>query len=192
MNMFKLDAVYFDEVKVISPTQIFSDIRGEFAVEFRKDDFQALGLPTEFVQDNCSRSVKNVIRGLHFQVDPPMGKLMRVTSGAAFLVTVDFRPKSSTFLQWVGIEATAENRIQVWAPADFARGFCSLTDNTEVRYKCTGYFDAKGDDAVSWNDPYIGVKWPITDPLLSERDRAATTIGGRYDSTRPFGYQCPG
>lgn len=177
MNMFKLDAAHFGgEVKVISPTQTFADSRGAFAVEFRKDDFRDLGLPTEFVQDNCSRSAKNVIRGLHFQMDPPMGKLMRVTSGAALLVTVDFRSDSPTFLQWVGVEASADNRVQVWAPAMFARGFCSLEDNTEVRYKCTGYFDSKGDDAVRWNDPDVGVKWSITDPLLSDRDRNAKTV----------------
>jgi dTDP-4-dehydrorhamnose 3,5-epimerase len=177
MNMFKIDAEHFGgEVKVISPAKTFADDRGFFSIEFRKDDFQSLGLPTEFVQDNHSRSAKNVIRGLHFQIDPPMGKLMRVTSGTALLVTVDFRPDSPTFLQWVSVEASADNRVQVWAPAMFARGFCALSDNTEVRYKCTGYFDAKGDDGVRWDDPDVGVDWPIKDPLLSERDRNAKTV----------------
>jgi dTDP-4-dehydrorhamnose 3,5-epimerase len=189
--MFRLDAVHFGEVKVISPTRTFSDSRGEFAVEFRKDDFKELGLPTEFVQDNSSRSVKNVIRGLHFQMNPPMGKLMRVTSGRALLVAVDFRPESPTFLQWTGVEASAENRIQVWAPATFARGFCSLTDDVVVRYKCTGYFDAKGDDAVRWDDPDISVKWPITDPLLSERDRTAK-FWRSHDISRTSGDQRAG
>lgn len=188
MNMFKVDAVHFDEVKVISPTQTFPDSRGEFAVEFREDDFRELGLPTKFVQDNSSRSVKNVIRGLHFQINPPMGKLMRVTSGAALLVAVDFRSESQTYLQWVSVEASAANRVQVWAPATFARGFCSLTDNAVVRYKCTGYFDAQGDDAVRWNDPDIGVKWPITDPLLSERDRTAK-LWRSHDISRSSGDQ---
>jgi dTDP-4-dehydrorhamnose 3,5-epimerase len=173
MGMFKLDSVHFNEVKVISPTEVFQDGRGSFSVSFRRDEFRELGLPYYFVQDNCSVSKKNVIRGLHFQINPNMGKLMTVTSGRAFLVAVDFRPFSKTFLQWQGIEATAENRIQVWAPAEFLRGFCTLEDNTEVRYKCDNYFDSYADSSVAWNDPDINIDWPVKDPLLSDRDRNA-------------------
>lgn len=171
--MFKIDSVHFDEVKVISPTEVFRDDRGEFSVTFRRDEFRELGLPYYFVQDNCSVSKKNVIRGLHFQLNPDMGKLMTVTSGRAFLVAVDFRRFSPTFLQWHGIEATAENRIQVWAPSDFLRGFCTLEDNTEVRYKCDNYFDGQADSSVAWDDPDINIGWPIKDPLLSDRDKYA-------------------
>ena len=167
---FKLDSVHFDEVKVISPTETFQDHRGEFAVSFKRDDFKSLGLPYYFVQDNVSTSKKHVIRGLHFQLNPDMGKLMTVTAGRAFLVAVDFRRFSPTFLKWHAVEATAENRIQVWAPADFLRGFASLEDGTEVRYNCDGYFDSDSDSAVAWNDSDIGIDWPVTDPILSERD----------------------
>ena len=171
--MFKIDSVHFDEVKVISPVSTFKDHRGEFNVSFRRDDFKALGLPYYFVQDNVSVSKKNVIRGLHFQLNPDMGKLMTVTAGRAFLVAVDFRRFSPTFLQWHAVEATAENKIQVWAPSDFLRGFCSLEDGTEVRYKCDGYFDSKADSAVAWNDPDINIDWPVEEPILSTRDRSA-------------------
>jgi dTDP-4-dehydrorhamnose 3,5-epimerase len=110
-----------------------------------------------------------------------MGKVLHVTSGRAYLVTVDIRRHSPTFLQWHGIEATAINRIQVWAPSGFARGYCALEDNTDVQYKCTGYFDAAGDDAIAYDDPDIRVDWHTWpwDPILSERDRAAKTLRER-------------
>lgn len=143
---------------------------------YRNDDFAELGLPTEFVQDNHSYSAKNVVRGLHFQLSPPMGKLMRVTSGRAFLVTVDMRQDAAPFLKWVGIEASEDNMVQVWPPAEFARGFAALEDNTVVQYKCTGLYDPKGDAGVLWNDPAIGVNWPVTVPILSDKDRNARTV----------------
>ena len=124
--------------------EIFQDSRGFFMETFRTDQFVALGLPHEFVQDNHSRSSKGVVRGLHFQWDPPMGKLMRVTLGSAFLVAVDIRKGSPTLGQWCGIEASAENRREVWAPAGFARGFCVLSDVAEIQYKCTGLYNNKG------------------------------------------------
>jgi dTDP-4-dehydrorhamnose 3,5-epimerase len=105
-----------------------------------------------------------------------MGKLMRVTRGAALLVTVDIRYESPTFLQWWTEEATEENRIQVWAPHRFARGFYAFDDDTEVQYKCTAMFDPEGDRALAWNDPEIGIKWPINNPILSEKDRNAPTV----------------
>jgi dTDP-4-dehydrorhamnose 3,5-epimerase len=188
--MFQINSEHFGHfggsVKVISPTQKFSDSRGAFYVDFREDDFRDLGLPYNFVQCNSTRSAKGVIRGLHFQLEPPMGKVLHVTSGRAYLVTVDIRRHSPTFLQWHGIEATAINRIQVWAPSGFARGYCALEDNTDVQYKCTGYFDAAGDDAIAYDDPDIRVDWPKVKlfgadwgPLLSARDRAAKTLRER-------------
>src|SRR5580693_10167276 len=120
------------DVVVLVP-EIFQDDRGFFLESFRADQFQALGLPTQFVQDNHSRSARGVVRGLHFQWDPPMGKLMRVTLGSAFLVAVDIRKGSPTLGKWVGVEASDENRRQVWAPAGFARGFCALSDATEIQ-----------------------------------------------------------
>ena len=121
----KIESKDLGDVAVVVP-DVFRDDRGFFTETFRADEFQELGLPTQFVQDNHSRSAKGVVGGLHFQWEPPMGKIMRVTAGAAFLVAVDIRKGSPTLGQWVGVEATAENRRSVWAPAGFARGFCSL------------------------------------------------------------------
>ena len=105
-----------------------------------------------------------------------MGKIMRVTAGAAFLVAVDIRKGSPTLGQWVGVEATAENRRSVWAPAGFARGFCSLTDATEIQYKCTGIYNSKAESGILWNDPAIGIEWPLTDVTVSDKDRKAQTL----------------
>ena len=146
----RIESRHLDGVVVVVP-EVFQDPRGFFSETFRADQFEALGLPTEFVQDNHSRSAKGVVRGLHFQWDPPMGKLMRVTVGAAFLVAVDIRKGSPTLGQWVGIEATAENRRCVWAPAGFARGFCALANATEIQYKCTGIYSNRAESAVRWN-----------------------------------------
>src|ERR1700733_15677784 len=138
----KVESRFFRDGAVLIP-DIFQDSRGFFMEAYREDQFKALGLPTEFVQDNHSRSVKGVVRGLHFQWDPPMGKLMRVTAGSAFLVAVDIRKGSPNVGKWAGIEASVENRRQVWAPAGFARGFCALADGTEIQYKCTGLYKRK-------------------------------------------------
>src|ERR1700692_3689966 len=146
------------DVVIVVP-EIFQDQRGFFTETFRVDQFKALGLPTEFVQDNHSRSAKGVVRGLHFQWDPPMGKLMRVTVGSAFLVRVDIRRGAPTLGKWGGVEASTENRRQVWAPAGFARGFCALSDGTEIQYKCTGIYNARAEGAIRWNDTLMGVPW---------------------------------
>src|SRR5690242_19834802 len=148
---FKIESVHLGEVVVLQ-TEAFGDERGFFMEAFRADKFRDLGLPTAFVQDNHSRSSKGVLRGLHFQWDPPMGKLMRVTVGAAFLVAVDIRKGSPTLGKWVGLECTAKNRRMVWAPAGFARGFCAIEDGTEIQYKCTGLYSAKAEGAIRWND----------------------------------------
>src|ERR1035437_6307619 len=140
------------DVVVILPNK-FSDNRGYFMETFREDQVSGLGLPAHFVQDNHSKSAKGVVRGLHFQWEPPMGKLMRVTVGKAFLVAVDIRKNSSTRGQWTGVEASPENLRQVWAPAGFARGFCSLEDGTEVQYKCTGIYNGKAESVIRWDDP---------------------------------------
>ncbi|MFZ0277494.1 MAG: dTDP-4-dehydrorhamnose 3,5-epimerase [Candidatus Sulfotelmatobacter sp.] len=163
------------DVVVVIP-EAFRDSRGFFSETFRADQFKALGLPTEFVQDNHSRSAKGVVRGLHFQWDPPMGKLMRVTAGSAFLVAVDIRKGSPTLGKWVGVEASAENRRQVWAPAGFARGFCALSDGTEIQYKCTGIYNNKAESAIRWNDPTIDIQWPLTEVTVSDKDRNAMTL----------------
>ena len=162
---------------LIITSEIFKDERGFFTETYRKDKFLEFGIKDEFVQDNHSRSSKGVLRGLHFQWEPPMGKLMRVTQGTAFLVAVDIRIGSPTFGKWMGIEASVENRKQVYAPAGFARGFCVLSDYAEIQYKCTGvYTSTKSESGILWNDPAIGIEWPVSEPILSKKDEVAQTL----------------
>jgi dTDP-4-dehydrorhamnose 3,5-epimerase len=161
---------------VVLESEVFEDERGFFMEVFRADQFSALGLPVEFVQDNHSRSQQGVLRGLHFQWQPAMGKLMRVTFGSAFLVAVDIRKGSPTLGQWFGIEVSAKNKKQVYAPAGFARGFCVLSDVAEIQYKCTGVYNSKAEAGILWNDPQIGIAWPLKNPLLSEKDIQARTL----------------
>lgn len=161
---------------VVLVTEAIQDDRGFFLESFRADQFRSLGLPHEFVQDNHSRSAGGVVRGLHFQYDAPMGKLMRVTVGSAYLVAVDIRPGSPTLGQWFGIEASAENRRQVWAPAGFARGFCVLSAVAEVQYKCTAIYNQLGESGIRWDDPELGISWPVGDVKVSEKDRHALTL----------------
>lgn len=164
-----------DGMVVLVP-DIFQDPRGFFMETFREDQFKEIGIPHQFVQDNHSRSTKGVLRGLHFQWEPPMGKLMRVTVGSAFLVAVDIRKGSPTLGQWTGLEVSTENRRQVYAPAGFARGFCVLSEVAEIQYKCTGLYSNKAESGIRWDDPKIGVKWPISDPILSDKDKKAQSL----------------
>src|SRR2546426_5823317 len=171
----KIESRFLRDV-VVLVADIFEDSRGFFMETFREDQFKALGLPYHFMQDNHSRSVRGVVRGLHFQWDPPMGKLMRVSQGTAFLVAVDIRKGSPTLGKWVGTLASAENRRQVWAPAGFARGFCVLSGVADIQYKCTGIYNSKGETGIRWDDPDIGIEWPIREALLSEKDRKAQSL----------------
>ena len=177
----KIESRFLNDVVVVVP-EIFRDDRGFFSETFRADQFSELGLPVDFKQDNHSRSAKGVVRGLHFQWEPPMGKLMRVTAGSAFLVAVDIRKGSPTLGQWVGVEVSAENRRAVWAPAGFARGFCSLVDGTEIQYKCTGIYNGKAESAIRWNDEEIGIEWPLKDVIVSEKDRKAASLADWLNS----------
>jgi len=171
----QVEAQYLNDVFVLVP-EIFKDDRGFFMETWRRDQLREIGLDLDFVQDNHSRSARGVVRGLHFQWDPPMGKLMRVTRGTAFLVAVDIRRGSPTLGQWVGVEASEENRRQVWAPAGFARGFCVLSESADIQYKCTGMYNSKGESGILWNDPAIGVEWPVKEPILSDKDCKARTL----------------
>lgn len=163
------------EVIVLAP-KVLGDDRGFFMETYRADNFRDFGLPTEWVQDNHSRSSRGVLRGLHFQWDPPMSKLMRVTSGVAFLVAVDIRKGSPTIGQWFGLEASADNKKQVFAPYGFARGFCALTDNCEVQYKCTGLYNSGAESGISYQDPQIGIEWPLQDVQVSPKDARAQSL----------------
>ena len=171
----KVESRHLEDVVVLVP-DVFQDSRGFFMETFREDQFRELGLPPCFVQDNHSRSVKGVVRGLHFQWDPPMGKLMRVSVGSAFLVAVDIRKGSPTLGHWIGVRCSSENRREVWAPAGFARGFCALSYSTEIQYKCTGIYNGKAESAIRWDDPEIRVRWPLSDVIVSEKDRNASTL----------------
>ena len=172
---FEVESRHMRDVVVLE-AKAFEDQRGYFMETYREDQFRELRLPVSFVQDNHSYSRKGVVRGLHFQWEPPMGKLMRVTRGTAFLVAVDLRLGSPTLGKWVGVEASAENKKQVWAPASFARGFCALTDGVEVQYKCTGVYSIKAESAIRWDDPEIGIEWPLREVIVSEKDRNAQTL----------------
>lgn len=172
---FEVLSRHLGEVVVLA-AKAHEDNRGYFLEAYREDQFRELGLPGIFVQDNHSCSKKGVVRGLHAQWDPPMGRLMKVTRGTAFLVAVDLRLGSPTLGQWVGIEASATNRKQVWAPASFARGFCALTDDVEVQYKCTELYNAKAEAAIRWNDSTLAIDWPIREPIVAEKDRNAPTL----------------
>jgi len=171
----RIESRHLGDVAVLA-SEVFEDERGFFMEVYRADQYKALGLPTEFVQDNHSRSKRGVLRGLHFQWDPPMGKLMRVTYGSAFLIAVDIRKGSPTLGQWFGVEVSAKDKKQVWAPAGFARGFCVVSDFAEVQYKCTGIYNPKCESGIRWNDPKIGIHWPVKEPELSGKDRQAQTL----------------
>ena len=174
-----IESQHLNGLVVLTHPDVFEDERGFFIEVFRADQFAELGLPTAFVQDNHSRSRKGVLRGLHFQWDPPMGKLMRVTQGTAFLVAVDVRKGSPTLGQWFGAEVSAQNKKQIWAPAGFARGFYVLSDYAEIQYKVTGLYNSKCESGIRWNDPRVGIQWPIDDPaalVVSEKDKNARTL----------------
>lgn len=163
------------DVHVVIP-EIFRDERGFFTEVYRQDQYKELGLPDTFVQFNHSGSVKGTVRGLHFQWEPPMGKLMRVTRGEAFLVAVDIRKNSPTLGKWFGITLSEKDTRLVWAPAGCARGFCVISDFAEIQYQTTGVYNSKAEAGIRWNDPAIGIQWPVSDPILSGKDKVAQTL----------------
>ena len=186
----RIESRHLGDVAVLAH-EVFEDARGFFMEVFRADLYKEQGLPTEFVQDNHSRSKQGVVRGLHFQWDPPMGKLMRVTYGSAFLIAVDIRKGSPTLGQWFGVEVSAKDKKQVWAPAGFARGFCVVSDFAEVQYKCTGIYNPKCESGIRWNDPKIGIQWPVKEPELSGKDRQAQTLDEWLASPASNHFQFP-
>ncbi len=157
------------EIIVFVPP-VFTDSRGYFLETYQQQKYAAAGIPKPFVQDNQSYSTKNVLRGLHFQLRHPQGKLVRVTQGIVFDVAVDIRRNSPTFGKWHGEILSAENKKQMYVPENFAHGFCVLSDSAEFLYKCTDFY-VPGDEAgLIWNDPQIMVEWPIDAPILSSKD----------------------
>lgn len=173
--MMRIEKTYLDDVIVIH-SKIIGDERGFFMEAWRRDEFKSAGLDLDFVQDNHSRSRINTVRGLHFQWEPAMGKLMRVTRGKAFLVAVDIRKNSTNLGKWIGFEVSEDDKRQIWAPAGFARGFAALSEIVDIQYKCTGTYNNKCESGILWNDPKVGIKWPIENPLLSDKDTKAQTL----------------
>src|ERR1700730_10480828 len=176
-------------VLVLSHPDLAEDERGFFLEVFRADEYEKIGLPSHLLQEKHSRSKQGWARGLHFQGDKPMAKLMRVTYGSAFLVAVDIRKGSPTLGRWFGVEVSAKDKKQVWAPAGFARGFCVTSDFAEIQYKCTGIYNSKGESGIRWNDPKIGIDWPVKEPELSGKDRQAQTLDEWLASTASNHFQ---
>ena len=159
------------DVKIIEPT-VYEDERGLFLETFSQQRYQQqLGITHDFVQDNFSRSKKQVLRGLHFQIDRPQGKLVQVLAGEVYDVAVDVRRHSATFGQWVGVYLSADNNKQLWIPPGFAHGFVVLSDFAHFYYKCTDYYDPQSEQCLLWNDPAISIAWPIDTPILSAKDQ---------------------
>lgn len=167
----KVTATKIPDVLILEP-KVFGDERGFFMESFNAKKFsQATGLDVTFVQDNHSRSSKGVLRGLHYQLQQPQGKLVRVVSGAVFDVAVDIRQSSPTFGQWVGVELSAENHRQLWVPAGFAHGFLVLSDTADFLYKTTDYYAPEYERCIIWSDPELAVVWPDESPSLSQKDQ---------------------
>lgn len=164
-------------VMIVEP-RVFGDARGFFFESFNAQAFAEAGLPTDFVQDNHSRSQRGVLRGLHFQNPEPQGKLVRVTAGAVWDVAVDIRRSSPHFGRWTGVELSASNMRMLWIPQGFAHGFLCLEDGTDFLYKCTSFYRPQFDHSIRWDDPDIGIDWPLggMTPSLSAKDEAATSL----------------
>lgn len=167
-------------VLVVEP-RIFRDDRGFFIETFSARRLAGTPVPQHFAQDNHSRSAKNVVRGLHYQLDHPQGKLIHVTRGSIFDVAVDIRRGSPTFAKWFGLELDDENLASLWIPEGFAHGFCVLSDFADVIYKCTVPYEAADDRGIPWNDPLVGIEWPIRDPLLSPKDAGYAPLSTNRD-----------
>jgi dTDP-4-dehydrorhamnose 3,5-epimerase len=173
----KITPTKIEDVLIIEP-QVFGDQRGFFFESFNSKTFtEKTGLKLNFVQDNHSRSQQNVLRGLHYQIKQPQGKLVRTVVGEIFDVAVDIRKSSPTFGQWVGVNLSAENKQQIWVPAGFAHGFLVLSEVAEVLYKTTDFYAPEYERSILWNDPDIGINWHLKDqPILSPKDQSGLLL----------------
>jgi dTDP-4-dehydrorhamnose 3,5-epimerase len=166
----KAETTAIPGVLIVEPA-VFGDERGFFLESFNEREMRKIGIEAHFVQDNHSRSRRNVLRGLHYQIAQPQGKLVRVVSGKAFDVAVDMRRDSPAFGKWVGVELSAENKRMFWLPPGMAHGFVVLSDAADFLYKATDYYAPQAERSLLWNDPEIGIKWPFTgEPILSAKD----------------------
>jgi dTDP-4-dehydrorhamnose 3,5-epimerase len=170
----KVQATAIPGVLIVEPV-VFGDERGFFLESFNEREMCRIGIDAHFVQDNHSRSQQSVLRGLHYQIAHPQGKLVRAVSGRVFDVAVDIRRESPAFGKWVGVELSAENKRMFWLPPGMAHGFVVLSDSADFLYKATEYYDPKSERTILWNDPDLGIEWPLTgQPILSQKDAAAT------------------
>ena len=163
------------EIIIIEP-DIFEDSRGFFIEMYHKEKFQEAGINENFVQDNRSRSKKGTLRGLHYQVKNPQGKLIWALSGEIFDIAVDIRRKSPTFGKWFGSTLSGENKKALYIPPDFAHGFCVMSEEAEVFYKCTDFYSPENERCIRWDDPELGIEWPIKYPTLSDKDKKAPSL----------------
>jgi dTDP-4-dehydrorhamnose 3,5-epimerase len=174
----KFIAQKIPDVLLIEP-KLFEDSRGFFLETYREELFVAAGITSKFIQDNHSKSQQGVLRGLHYQIRHPQGKLMRVISGEIFDVAVDIRKSSPSFCQWVGVHLSAQNKNQLWIPPGFAHGFYVISDSAEVTYKVDDQYAPEWERSILWNDPQIGIEWPIpqgSTPVLSQKDLEASPL----------------
>ena len=167
-------------VIVVEP-DLFQDERGFFLETFSRDKYARGGITGEFLQDNQSRSTRNTIRGLHAQRQHPQGKLVRVVTGSIIDIVVDIRRGSPSYLKWIAVELSAANFRQIYVPPGFAHGICITSEFADIEYKCTDYYDPSDELRIAWNDPSIGVEWPVEAPLLSPRDCEAATIADQIE-----------
>jgi dTDP-4-dehydrorhamnose 3,5-epimerase len=174
---YTVSATDIPDVLILEP-KVFGDARGFFFESFNARDFaQVTGLNVDFVQDNHSKSAKGVLRGLHYQIQHPQGKLVRVVQGEVFDVAVDLRQSSATFGRWVGVHLSADNHRQLWVPPGFAHGFVVTSDSAEFLYKTTDYWYPEHERSLLWSDPAVGIQWPLdTAPLLAAKDAAGRLL----------------
>lgn len=184
----QIDTTDLPGVLIVTP-RVFKDARGFFFESYNQETWRAHGISTVFVQDNHSRSTRGTLRGLHFQLPPlAQAKLVRCVRGAIWDVAVDIRVGSPTFGRWAGTELTADNFRQLYVPLGFAHGFCVLSDEAEVLYKTSAVYSKAHERGIAWDDPQLAIDWPITAPLLSDRDRIAPSLA-EYIAGTPFVYE---
>jgi dTDP-4-dehydrorhamnose 3,5-epimerase len=171
----KVETTPLSGLLVVRP-DVFRDARGFFLETYHARRYAEHGVAATFVQDNHSHSTRGTLRGLHAQRARPQGKLVRAVAGEMFDVVVDIRRGSPTFGRWFGIRLSGENFVQLYVPPGFAHGFCVLSEQVDVEYKCTDFYDRSDEITVAWDDPAIGIEWPVSDPTLSDRDRAAPRL----------------
>ena len=179
----KVEPTCIPDVLIIEP-QVFGDQRGYFMETWNAQSLGHLGIDVTFVQDNQSRSNRGALRGIHYQLPRPQGKMVRVAAGRVFDVAVDLRRSSETFGKWVGVELSAENKRMLWVPPGFGHGFLALEDGTDFLYKCTDYYSPEDERCVRWDDPEVGIDWPIdgVTPILSVKD----LVGARFASAETY------